>query len=139
MAAECGAMPETVSRRTDADTRHQQDPSGLGHNITVKFLSLLTHRMKVFRGFHHPDLAPACALTIGNFDGHHVGHQALLRQVIDSARNAQGTAMVVTFDPHPVKILAPHVDLRFLTSRDEKLARFEAVGIDEVVFLEIFS
>lgn len=74
--------------------------------------------------------------TIGNFDGHHVGHYALLRQVIDTARQAHGTAMVVTFDPHPVKILAPQVDLRFLTSPEEKLARFEAAGIDEVVFLE---
>ena len=44
--------------------------------------------------------------------------------------------MVVTFDPHPVKILAPQVNLRFLTSPEEKLARFEAAGIDEVVFLE---
>lgn len=77
--------------------------------------------------------------TIGNFDGHHVGHGALLRQVIESARKAHGTAMVVTFDPHPVKILAPQVDLRFLTSPDEKLARFEAAGIDEVVFLEFTS
>ena len=74
--------------------------------------------------------------TIGNFDGHHVGHHALLRRVIESARKAQGTAMVVTFDPHPVKILAPQVNLRFLTSPEEKLARFEAAGIDEVVFLE---
>ena len=44
--------------------------------------------------------------------------------------------MVVTFDPHPVKVLAPHVELRFLTSPQEKLERFKAAGIDEVVFLE---
>ncbi len=74
--------------------------------------------------------------TIGNFDGHHVGHRALLRKVVDTARHANGTAMVVTFDPHPVKILAPQVDLRFLTTLEEKLTRFEAAGIDEVVFLE---
>ena len=43
---------------------------------------------------------------------------------------------MLTFDPHPVKILAPHVNLHFLTTPEEKLAHFEAAGIDEVVFLE---
>ena len=74
--------------------------------------------------------------TIGNFDGHHLGHRALLQTVVETARKAQGTALVLTFEPHPVKILAPHVDLRFLTSPEEKLAHFETAGIDEVVFLE---
>ncbi|HJT21356.1 MAG TPA: bifunctional riboflavin kinase/FAD synthetase [Nitrospira sp.] len=79
---------------------------------------------------------PYPVATIGNFDGHHLGHRALLETVVESARRAHGTALVVTFDPHPVKILAPHIDLRFLTSPEEKLARLEAAGIDEVVFLE---
>jgi len=92
--------------------------------------------MKVTRGYVGEGTRAYPVGTIGNFDGHHVGHYALLRQVIDTARRAHGTAMVVTFDPHPVKILAPQVDLRFLTSPEEKLARFEAAGIDEVVFLE---
>lgn len=74
--------------------------------------------------------------TIGNFDGHHIGHRALLQTVVQTARKAHGTAVVVTFEPHPVKILAPHVDLRFLTGPEEKLARFQEAGIDEVVFLE---
>lgn len=74
--------------------------------------------------------------TIGNFDGHHLGHRALLQTVVETARKAQGTALVLTFEPHPVKILAPHVDLRFLTSPEEKLAQLEAAGIDEVVFLD---
>jgi riboflavin kinase/FMN adenylyltransferase len=59
-----------------------------------------------------------------------------LKQVVETARQAQGTALVLTFDPHPVKILAPHVDLRFLTDGEEKRARFEQAGIDEVVLLE---
>ena len=79
---------------------------------------------------------PHPVATIGNFDGHHRGHRALLQTVVETARQANGTALVLTFDPHPVKVLAPHVDLRFLTSPEEKLARFEAAGIDEVVFLE---
>jgi riboflavin kinase / FMN adenylyltransferase len=74
--------------------------------------------------------------TIGNFDGHHLGHRALLQTVVETARKVQGTALVLTFDPHPVKILAPRIDLRFLTSLEEKLAHLEAAGINEVVFLD---
>lgn len=92
--------------------------------------------MKVTRGYSGETARPYPVGTIGNFDGHHIGHHALLKSVVDAARRAQGTAIAVTFDPHPVKILAPQVDLRFLTSADEKLAHFEQAGIDEVVFLE---
>ncbi|MDK2743697.1 MAG: bifunctional riboflavin kinase/FAD synthetase [Nitrospira sp. BO4] len=92
--------------------------------------------MKVTRGYSDETVRPYPVGTIGNFDGHHIGHHTLLKQVVDSARRAQGTAVVLTFDPHPAKILAPHVDLRFLTDKEEKLARFERAGIDEVVFLE---
>ena len=41
--------------------------------------------MQVFRGFHHPGIAPACALTIGNFDGVHRGHQAMLALLVSEA------------------------------------------------------
>jgi riboflavin kinase/FMN adenylyltransferase len=92
--------------------------------------------MNVTRGYLSGPLRPYPAATIGNFDGHHIGHRTLLQAVVQAARKADGTAVVLTFDPHPVKILAPDVELRFLTSPEEKLARFEAAGIDEVVFLE---
>lgn len=90
----------------------------------------------VTRGLSDVRPRPYPVVTIGNFDGHHRGHRALLQTVVETARAAQGTAIVLTFDPHPVRVLAPHVDLRFLTSPEEKLARFRAAGIDEVVFLE---
>ena len=92
--------------------------------------------MNVTRGYAGRERQPFPVVTIGNFDGHHLGHRALLDQVVQTARRMEGTAMVLTFDPHPVKILAPHVDLKFLTSPEEKLQRFEDAGIDEVVFLE---
>lgn len=92
--------------------------------------------MKVTRGYLGETVRPYPVATIGNFDGHHIGHRALLQTVVQTARKAHGTAVVVTFEPHPVKILAPHVDLRFLTGPEEKLARFQEAGIDEVVFLE---
>lgn len=92
--------------------------------------------MKVTRGYSGGVGRPYPVATVGNFDGHHLGHQALLRTVVETARQMTGTALVLTFDPHPVKILAPHVDLKFLTSPEEKLQRFEDAGIDEVLMLE---
>jgi riboflavin kinase/FMN adenylyltransferase len=92
--------------------------------------------LKVTRGLYGACPRAHPVATIGNFDGHHLGHRALLQTVVETARKAQGTALVLTFEPHPVKILAPRVDLRYLTSPEEKLAHFEAAGIDEVVFLD---
>jgi riboflavin kinase/FMN adenylyltransferase len=57
--------------------------------------------MRVFRGFRHPDLAPHCALTIGNFDGVHRGHQAMLALLTNEARHRGLASCVMTFEPHP--------------------------------------
>src|SRR5437868_15440920 len=95
--------------------------------------------LKVTRGLSGKCTRTYPVATIGNFDGHHLGHRALLQTVVETARHAQGTALVLTFEPHPVKILAPRVDLRFLTSPAEKLAHLESAGIDEVVFLDFTS
>ncbi len=90
----------------------------------------------VTRGLGDVRIRPHPVVTIGNFDGHHRGHHALLHTVVERARLVHGTAIVLTFDPHPVRVLAPHVDLRFLTTLEEKLAHFKEAGIDEVVFLD---
>lgn len=92
--------------------------------------------MKVTRGLAQYRPAPHPVLTIGNFDGQHLGHLALLQAVVDAARAQHGTAMVLTFDPHPAKVLFPGITLLFLTTMEEKLARFEAVGIEEALFVE---
>lgn len=92
--------------------------------------------MKITRGLAAHQRVSHPVLTIGNFDGQHLGHRALLRDVVQRAKAADGTPMVLTFDPHPVKVLAPHVNLRFLTMPDEKLAYFRDTGIAEVLFLE---
>ena len=91
--------------------------------------------MKITRGLDRHQPTPYPVLTIGNFDGQHKGHQSLLRQVVERADEKQGTPMVLTLDPHPVKVLAPHVEFRLLTSQQEKLKRCEQAGIQEILFL----
>ena len=96
--------------------------------------------MRVFRGFQHPGIAPACALTIGNFDGVHRGHQAMLALLKNEAHHRGLPSCVLTFEPHPrdyfaevagKSSLAP---ARISTLRD-KLTELEQCGIDQVVVL----
>lgn len=91
--------------------------------------------MKVSRGLPAHPLPPNPVLTIGNFDGQHVGHRQLLATVVQCAREQQGTPMVLTFDPHPVLVLSPGTTFQFLTSPSEKLAWFEAQGVQHLVVL----
>jgi len=92
--------------------------------------------MKITRGLAGHRRAAHPVLTIGNFDGQHRGHLALLQTVAETAASKGGTPMVLTFDPHPVTVLKPGTKLLLLTTPEEKLARFEAAGIEEVLFLE---
>ncbi len=72
----------------------------------------------------------ASVITVGNFDGVHVGHQRLLRRVVVRAQEAGVSSAVLTFDPHPTYILAPDRAPKILTPLPEKIALIEATGID---------
>jgi len=72
-------------------------------------------------------------VTLGNFDGLHLGHQELIRMVIRRARELNGRSMVVTFRPHPLKILAPEKCPPLISIYEEKIQLFEKLGIDILV------
>jgi riboflavin kinase/FMN adenylyltransferase len=97
-------------------------------------------RMQVFRGTRHPQIAPACALTIGNFDGVHRGHQAMLALLRSEAQHRGLPSCVLTFEPHPRDYFARVANkpeaapARIATLRD-KLAELERCGIAQAVVL----
>lgn len=72
------------------------------------------------------------AVTIGNFDGVHLGHQAMLRRLTETARARGLAACVLTFEPHPREFFAPERAPARLTSLREKLELFERLGVDRV-------
>ena len=66
--------------------------------------------------------------TLGNFDGVHLGHQALLRETKALAQELEGEALVITFEPHPRLVLRPEAGLKLLTTFEEKKALLEDLG-----------
>ena len=74
-------------------------------------------------------------LTIGNFDGVHLGHQTIFRMLCQRAHQIGGTSVVLTFDPHPLKILAPERCPLLITPTPKKLALMQACNLDLAVCL----
>ena len=76
-----------------------------------------------------------CAVTIGNFDGCHRGHQQILRSVVERARTSGALAAVLTFFPHPSRLLRPLEAAALLGTLDQRIAAIEAMGVDAVLVL----
>ena len=72
-------------------------------------------------------------VALGNFDGFHLGHQAVVREAVEWARSEDRPAIVATFDPHPVRHFAPHVPPFRLTSLDQRQELFAAAGADAML------
>ncbi len=96
--------------------------------------------MKIFRGFHHPGIAPACALTIGNFDGVHRGHQAMLALLNSEAAHRGVESCVLTFEPHPRDYFAgalhkPELAPARIGTLRDKLTELARCGVQQTVVL----
>ena len=84
--------------------------------------------MQVFR--HLPAANAACAVTIGNYDGLHLGHQKILETLIFESKKRNLETAVITFDPHPKEFFSPaSAPVRIISLR-EKLEFFEELNID---------
>jgi riboflavin kinase/FMN adenylyltransferase len=82
-----------------------------------------------------PEALPAAVVTVGNFDGVHLAHQRILRKVVATARTSGAVAAAVTFEPHPVKLLALDRAPKLLTPLQRKARLIESLGIDLLVVL----
>jgi riboflavin kinase/FMN adenylyltransferase len=92
--------------------------------------------MEVIRdGGTAPPALRGGAVAIGNFDGVHLGHQAVIGAAVRWARARGAPALVATFDPHPSRHFRPDAPPFQLTSLDQKLRHFAALGVDAVVVI----
>jgi riboflavin kinase/FMN adenylyltransferase len=81
-------------------------------------------------------------ITIGNFDGVHIGHQALFHEVIEKAETIDGTSIAMTFEPHPLRVLKPDGHPPLITLYEQKAELIERTGIDVLIcvpFTEAFA
>jgi riboflavin kinase / FMN adenylyltransferase len=99
--------------------------------------------MRIFRSLEEvpADFGPTI-VSVGNFDGIHCGHQRVLQEIVQRARQSNSKAMAVTFEPHPFRILRPDVMPRLITPLAKKEALLAQTGVDallEIPFTRDFS
>lgn len=93
--------------------------------------------MKIYHNIE--DFVPVnnAIVTIGTFDGVHLGHQAILKKMIEDARAVNGETVVITFYPHPRLVLQiDSSSLKFISTQKRKIERLEAIGIDNLIIIE---
>ncbi|MFY9558368.1 MAG: bifunctional riboflavin kinase/FAD synthetase [Blastocatellia bacterium] len=92
--------------------------------------------MRIFRDLTDSDIKTPTVLTFGVFDGLHLAHQLIMRQVVDRARTLNLPATVVTFDPHPRAVLHPATAPPLLQTFEQKMGGMNRLGIDQTVVLD---
>jgi riboflavin kinase/FMN adenylyltransferase len=98
--------------------------------------------VKIFDGLEADIQIPKAHLTIGTFDGVHIGHQKIIGQLNQRAQENQGESVLFTFDPHPRMVLNPNEPVPLLQTRQEKLDKLERLGLQNVIlfpFTKSFS
>jgi riboflavin kinase/FMN adenylyltransferase len=94
--------------------------------------------MKVATSLADPDVSHHSVVSIGNFDGLHLGHQLILKTVVNRAKELGVRSVAITFSPHPIRVLSPDRPLRLISTLDQKIRLIESMGID-LLFLAHFD
>ena len=98
--------------------------------------------MEVYRSIESLPQFRNAVITIGTFDGVHLGHQKIIGALVNEARKVGGESVLITFDPHPRKIVNHSVSLQLINTLDEKIELLRKKEIDHLVivpFTEAFS
>lgn len=105
------------------------------------FFIYLTHNnllyknriLKVFSSIHSYTSTKNTVVTLGTFDGVHVGHKCILNKIIESAKTLQAESLVLTFFPHPRMVLKQNDDIKLINTIEEKTELLQNLGIDNLV------
>ncbi len=89
--------------------------------------------MKVYRNLEAFQNVNNPVLTTGTFDGVHIGHQKIIQQINDVAKQVGGESVLLTFHPHPRMVLFPNDSIKLISTQQEKIERLEAAGLDHLI------
>ena len=89
--------------------------------------------MRLFHGYENAEIARPTVVTLGVFDGLHLGHQLVMRTVVERARLLGAVPTVITFDPHPRAVLHPESAPPLLQTFDQKTEAFGVLGIEQTI------
>ncbi|MEJ5350679.1 MAG: bifunctional riboflavin kinase/FAD synthetase [Melioribacteraceae bacterium] len=89
--------------------------------------------MKVYKDSSEFKKQNRTVVTVGSFDGLHIGHQKILKKLIEISENINGTNVLLTFEPHPRSVIAMDYDLKILTTLEEKKMFLENFGIENLI------
>src|SRR3569832_1539662 len=92
--------------------------------------------MKIFHGIENANIAKPTVLTLGVFDGLHLGHQRIMNMVVERAGVIGAAATAMTFDPHPRAVLHPESAPPLLQTLDQRLANLEVLGIELAIVVK---
>lgn len=91
--------------------------------------------MKIFHGTDNANILRGTILTLGVFDGLHLGHQRIMEKVVTRAKEVGAVPTAITFDPHPRAVLHPENSPPLLQTLDQRLANFEVLGIEQAIVI----
>ncbi len=91
--------------------------------------------MKIFHGIENANISRPTVLTLGVFDGLHLGHQRIMQTVVERAEATGTVPTAMTFDPHPRAVLHPENAPPLLQTLDQRLAAFEFLGIEQAIVI----
>ncbi|HEX6127212.1 MAG TPA: bifunctional riboflavin kinase/FAD synthetase [Pyrinomonadaceae bacterium] len=91
--------------------------------------------MKIFHGTENANIMRPTILTLGVFDGLHLGHQKIMQTVVERAKETHAHATAITFDPHPRAVLHPESAPPLLQTLDQRLANFDVLGIEQAIVI----
>jgi len=89
--------------------------------------------MKIFHGTENANIQKPTVLTLGVFDGLHLGHQKIMQTVVERAAEVGAAPTAITFDPHPRAVLHPETAPPLLQTLDQRLANFEVLGVEQAI------
>lgn len=99
--------------------------------------------MQIHRNIEELPVFNNAVITIGTFDGVHEGHRKVIKQIVDQAKTEQGESVIITFHPHPRKVVSSSIlGLRLITTLEERIELLGQLGVDHLViipFTEVFA